>query len=57
MWKRLVHRNVSPFCGVDVERFQLSLVYELGKDGNIRAYAKERDSGQRLKLVGKPFFL
>ena len=57
MWKKLVHRNVSPFCGVDVEGFQLSLVYELGKDGNIRAYAKERDSGQRLKLVGKPFFL
>ena len=51
IWKRLSHENVLPFHGVDTSIFQLALVYEWGKNGNIIQYLESNRNALRPKLV------
>ena len=51
IWKRLSHKNVLPFHGVDMTNFQLALVYDWVEFGNIIHYLNSHPGVSRTCLV------
>ena len=51
IWKRLEHSNVLPIYGAETTVFQLALVYEWSKNGNILEYLKSKPDAPRSELV------
>lgn len=51
IWKSLVHENVLPFRSVDTSMFQLALVYDWGRNGDIMEYLESHPNVSRPKLV------
>ena len=51
LWKRLFHKNIAPFHGVNMTHTPLSLVYDWGENGNIIQYITSHPEVSRLSLV------
>jgi len=51
IWKRLSHKHVLPFYGVDMVNFQLALVYDWADSGNIIQYLESNPNVSRTRLL------
>ena len=51
MWRKLSHENILSFHGINATLFQLALVYDWGKNGNINQYIESHPGTSRPSLV------
>jgi len=51
IWMKLSHDNILPFRGVNMTLFQLALVYDWGRNGNITSYVAAHPNPPRVALL------
>ena len=52
-WRRLSHKNILSFRGVDMTLFHIALVYDWGQNGDINQYIASHPHASRPSLVRK----